>query len=316
MRSGLSCLYKAIFGMRLTHFSAECGFKPYSTVPRIYAMTFFQMVASAEERNNSHLCIGLDPKLSQVPQHIQNNHNALFDFCTAIVDATKDLASCYKPQIAYFAAEDACDVLKSLIGYIHETTEIPVVLDAKRGDIDSTTERYAAEAFEVYKADAVTANPYLGIDGIAPFTQYENKGVFVLCKTSNASAPQLQDCVLQNGRRLYEHVAELAATEWNGAGNVGLVVGATMPEEALAVREIVGQMPLLIPGVGAQGGSLEQIIAAAAGGGILINSARAINYAGSGEDFAHRARSAAKALRDDINEMARQKNKQVFVSYT
>ncbi len=279
-------------------------------------MKFFEMVAAAEEKNKSHLCIGLDPRRSQVPQHIQENENALFDFCTAIVDATKDLASSYKPQIAYFAAEDACDILKSLIDYIHDTTEAPVILDAKRGDIESTTERYAVEAFEVYKADAVTANPYLGIDGIAPFTQYADKGVFVLCKTSNNSAPQLQDCLLQNGQRLYEHVAELASTEWNELGNVGLVVGATMPEEALAVREIVGQMPLLIPGVGAQGGSLDRIIAAAAGGGILINSARAINYAGSGEDFAQRARGAAMSLRNEINEMARQKNKDVFVSYT
>jgi orotidine-5'-phosphate decarboxylase len=279
-------------------------------------MNFFELVAASEEKNNSHLCIGLDPRRSQVPQHIRENENALFDFCTEVVDATKDLASCYKPQIAYFAAEDACDVLKSLITYIHETTEIPVILDAKRGDIDSTTERYAVEVFEVYKADAVTANPYLGIDGIAPFTHYADKGVFVLCKTSNSSASQLQDCVLQNGRRLYEHVAELASTEWNGSGNVGLVVGATVPEEALEIREIVGSMPLLIPGVGAQGGSLDRIIAAAAGGGILINSARAINYAGSGEDFAQRARSAAMTLRNEINEMARQKNTEVFRSYT
>lgn len=279
-------------------------------------MRFFEMLASAEEKNNSHLCIGLDPRRSQIPRHIQENENALFDFCTEIVDATKDLASSYKPQIAYFAAENATDVLKSLVTYIHETTDIPVILDAKRGDIETTTERYAVEAFEVYKADAVTANPYLGIDGIAPFTHYADKGVFVLCKTSNSSAPQLQDCLLQNGRRLYEHVAGLASTEWNGSGNVGLVVGATAPEEALAVREIVGSMPLLIPGVGAQGGSLDRIIAAAAGGGILINSARAINYAGSGEDFAQRARSSAMTLRNEINEMARKKNKEVFLTYT
>lgn len=278
-------------------------------------MRFFEMLASAEEKNNSHLCIGLDPRSSQIPQHIQQNEDALFDFCTKIVDATKDLASSYKPQIAYFAAEDACDVLKSLVTYIHEMTDIPVILDAKRGDIETTTERYAIEAFEVYKADAVTANPYLGIDGIAPFTHYADKGVFVLCKTSNSSTPQLQDCVLQNGRRLYEHVAELASSEWNGSGNVGLVVGATVPEEALAIREIVGSMPLLIPGIGAQGGSLDRIIAAAAGGGILINSARAINYAGSREDFSQRARSAAMTLRNEINEMARKKNQRVFLTY-
>lgn len=279
-------------------------------------MTFFEMLASAENRNNSHLCIGLDPRRSQIPQHLAANKNALFDFCTAIVDATKDLASTYKPQIAYFAAENATDVLQSLIDHIHDTTDIPVILDAKRGDIDTTTERYAIEAFEVFKADAVTVNPYMGSDGIAPFTDYTDKGVFVLCKTSNASAPQLQDCVLQNGQRLYEHVAHLASTDWNGSSNVGLVVGATMPEEAESIRQIVGPMPLLIPGVGAQGGSLDRIIAAAAGGGILINSARAINYAGSGEDFAQRARQAALTLRNEINETARQKNNTVFASYT
>ncbi|MCJ8335800.1 MAG: orotidine-5'-phosphate decarboxylase [Epibacterium sp.] len=279
-------------------------------------MTFFETLAHAEKRNNSHLCIGLDPRLAQIPEHIRDNENALFDFCVAIIDATKDLASAYKPQIAYFAAEDQCDVLKSLIQYIHDTTEIPVILDAKRGDIETTTERYAVEAFEIYKADAVTANPYLGLDGIKPFTAYADKGVFVLCKTSNPSAVQLQDCQLRDGQKLYEHVAKLATMEWNGHRNVGLVVGATVPEEAFAVREIVGQMPLLIPGVGAQGGSLDRIIAAAAGGGILINSARAINYAGSGDDFAERARGAAMALRNEINETARQKNKAVFLSYT
>jgi len=134
-------------------------------------MKFFEMLANAEEKNTSHLCIGLDPRRSQIPEHIQGNENALFEFCTAIVDATRDVASSFKPQIAYFAAEDACDVLKSLIDYIHTTTDIPVILDAKRGDIETTTERYAVEVFEVYKADAVTANPYLGIDGIAPFTR-------------------------------------------------------------------------------------------------------------------------------------------------
>lgn len=276
-------------------------------------MNFFELLSASERKNNSRLCIGLDPRRSQIPEHIQKSETALYEFCKEIVDTTKDLASSFKPQIAYFAAENACDVLKSLISYIHETTEVPVILDAKRGDIGSTTERYAVEAFEVYKADAVTANPYLGTDGIAPFTAYAEKGVFVLCKTSNTSAFQLQDCLLENGQRLYERVAQLASTVWNSNCNVGLVVGATVPDEASAIREIVGSMPLLIPGVGAQGGSLSRIIAAAAGGGVLINSARAINYAGTGEDFAERAREAATTLRAEINEMARQKNKDVFV---
>ncbi|MCV6586838.1 MAG: orotidine-5'-phosphate decarboxylase [Marinibacterium sp.] len=279
-------------------------------------MTFFDQLAASEARNRSHLCIGLDPKQAHIPAHIRDRDTALYDFCTAIVDATQDLASAFKPQIAHFAAADAGDVLQSLIAYIHDTTDIPVILDAKRGDIDTTTERYAREAFEVFRADAVTANPYLGRDGIAPFTDYADKGVFVLCKTSNASAFELQDCRLENGLTLYEHVAHLAAGDWNGNGNVGLVAGATAPDEARAIRAIVGPKPLLIPGVGAQGGALERIIAAAAGGGILINSARAINYAGSGADFAHRARTVAAGLRDHINDLARQSNTEVFTPYT
>lgn len=278
-------------------------------------MTFFEMVANAEVRNSSHLCIGIDPKVSRIPIHLGDSESALYDFCVAIVDATKDLASSFKPQIAYFAAENAQDVLKSVITYIHDSTDIPVILDAKRGDIETTTEQYAREAFETFAADAVTANPYMGADGIAPFTCYTGKGVFVLCKTSNSSAGEVQNCRLEDGRFLYEHIAELACDRWNEAGNVGLVVGATMPEEASLIREIVGPMPLLIPGVGAQGGALDQIIASAAGGGILINSARAINYAGTGEDFAEQARSAAQELRDEINEIARQKNTKVFERY-
>lgn len=279
-------------------------------------MTFFEKLHAAEDRNGSHLCIGLDPRLSRLPDHLRDHpmgqDTALYEFTTAIVDATRDLASSFKPQIAYFAAQNATDVLQSLIAYIHNTTDIPVILDAKRGDIDSTTEQYAIEAFELFQADAVTANPYMGADGIVPFTSYADKGVFVLCKTSNSAAAAVQNLRLEDGRQLFEHIAELACTDWNAAGNVGLVVGATMPQEAALVREIVGPMPFLIPGIGAQGGALDRIIAAAAGGGILINSARAINYAGSGPDFADRARAAAQELRAEINETARQRNRPVF----
>lgn len=278
-------------------------------------MTFFDQLAHAEQANASHLCIGLDPRPDRFPDHLRDHETAIFDFGTAIVDATRDQASCYKPQIAYFAAQNATDVLQSLIAHIHDTTDIPVLLDAKRGDIDSTCEHYAIEAFEVFKADAVTVNPYMGADSITPFTSYADKGVFVLCKTSNAAAGAIQNLRLDDGRHLYEHIAEMAHTQWNAAGNVGLVVGATMPEEAALIRQTAGPMPFLIPGIGAQGGALDRIIAAAAGGSLLINAARAINYAGSGPDFADHARAAAQALRTEINETARQRNTPVFTPF-
>ncbi len=180
---------------------------------------------------------------------------------------------------------------------------MPVILDSKRGDVGNTAERYAIEAFERYSADAVTVNPYLGGDSLEPFLKYSDKGVIILCRTSNPGAGDLQDLEIGN-RRLYHTVADLAARRWNSRGNCLLVVGATYPRELAEIREIVGNMPLLVPGVGAQGGDVAQAVQngrTAAGTGLIISSSRSILYASSGDDFASAARQATTTLRDQIN---------------
>lgn len=267
-------------------------------------MTFIQQLQSAQQRNGSMLCVGLDPDPQRFPARLQGDASRIYDFCASIVDATADLAIAFKPQIAYFAAHRAEDQLEALIAHIHEAHPgLPVVLDAKRGDIGSTAEQYAREAFERYRADAVTVNPYMGFDSIEPYLAHPGKGVIVLCRTSNAGGSDLQflDC---GGRPLYQTVATLAAQKWNASGELALVVGATFPKEIETVRAIVGDMPLLIPGIGAQGGDVEATVRAGrtqAGTGMMINSSRAILYAGKGDDFAQAAATAARETRDTIN---------------
>ncbi len=224
-------------------------------------------------------------------------------FCVEIVDATADLACAFKPQIAYFHAARAEDQLEALIAHIHTRHPgVPVILDAKRGDIGATAEQYAREAFERYRADALTVNPYMGFDSIAPYLAYPDRGLIVLCRTSNPGGSDLQNLELANGRRLYEHVAELVAGPWNLHGQNALVVGATFPEELARVRQIVGDLPLLVPGIGAQGGDIDATLRAGAtcAGGLMINSSRAILYASDGEDFAEAARRVASATRTAI----------------
>jgi len=255
---------------------------------------------------NSLLCVGLDPDVARLPASLAGRPRAILEFCKAIVDATADLVCAFKPQIAYFAAARADDELEALIAHIHDRHPgIPVILDGKRGDIGSTAELYAREAFERYGADAVTLSPYMGRDSVAPFIDYEGgaKGVILLCRTSNAGGSDLQFLDV-GGRRLYEVVADMVATDWNSRGNCALVVGATYPQELARVRAIVGDMPLLVPGIGAQGGDVEATVRAGqsvSGAGLIINSSRAILYAGAGEDFATAARRAALATRDLIN---------------
>ncbi len=270
-------------------------------------MTFTQSLAAAAQNNDSLLCVGLDPDPARFPPHFQGRGDAIFQFCAAIVDATADLACAFKPQIAYFAAQRAEDQLEALIAHIHDKHPgIPVVLDAKRGDIGSTAEQYAIEAFERYRADAVTVNPYMGRDSVEPYLAWPDKGVILLCRTSNAGGSDLQ--FLDVGgpdvqERLYERVARLAC-EWNSTGQIGLVVGATFPAEIARVREMVGDMPLLVPGIGAQGGDIEATVTAgrtAAASGLMINSSRAILYAGKDEHFANAARQAAEETRRAIN---------------
>ncbi|MBS0513511.1 MAG: orotidine-5'-phosphate decarboxylase [Proteobacteria bacterium] len=275
-------------------------------------MHFMTALKAAWQQRNSLLCVGLDPDPARFPAHLQGRQDAIFEFCKAIIDATADLVCCFKPQIAYFAARRAEDQLEALIEHIHaQHPAIPVILDAKRGDIGSTAEQYVIEAFERFKADAITVNPYMGRDSVDPYLAYPDKGVILLCRTSNPGGSDLQFLEVETPRgrmKLYEHVARTVAEDWNASGNCGLVVGATFPAEIARVRELTGEMPLLVPGIGAQGGDIAATLAAgrtANGNGLMINSSRAILYAGveanEGEDFAEAARKVALDTRDAIN---------------
>ena len=268
-------------------------------------MDFRSKLAAAWQNNDSLLCVGLDPDIKRFPAHLKGRPDAVLAFCKGIVDATADLACAFKPQIAYFAAERAEDQLQDLIASLQQNhPTVPVVLDAKRGDIGATAQQYAREAFERYGADALTVNPYMGFDSVEPYLEFSDRGLIVLCRTSNPGGSDLQNLTVEGGRKLYQHVAELVAGKWNTHGQNALVVGATFPQELADVRSIVGDLPLLVPGIGAQGGDVEATVRAgrtAAGTGLMISSSRAILYAGSGEDFADAARKVALATRDDVN---------------
>ena len=269
------------------------------------APTFASRLAAAWKANNSLVCVGLDPEPKKFPDRFRDAPGGIFEFNKAIIDATRDLVCAYKPQFAHYAAHAAENQLEHTIDYIKtRCPDAVVILDSKRGDIGSTAEQYAHEAFERYGADAVTVNPYLGRDSLEPFLEREDKGVIILCRTSNAGARDFQDLNVGVNTRLFQHVAETVAKEWNGAGNCMLVVGATYPEELADIRSRVGDLPFLVPGVGAQGGDVAKVMAAGktgAGTGLVISSSRAILYASSGDDFANAARKAALQLRDSIN---------------
>ena len=265
---------------------------------------FVEKLRGAWEKHDSLVCVGLDPEIERFPKHIAAEPSPIFQFNKAVIDATHDLACAFKPQFAHYAAYEAEDQLERTIEYIHKKAPgVPVILDAKRGDIGSTAERYAIEAFERYGADAVTVNPYLGTDSLEPFLEYADRGVIVLCRTSNAGGADLQELSVGD-QKLYQVVAQLAATRWNARGNCLLVVGATYPQELASVRALVGDMPLLVPGVGAQGADVAKAVTAGqsgAGTGLLISSSRAILYASAGPDFADAARRATATLREEIN---------------
>ncbi len=269
-------------------------------------MNFIDKLNAAWKRNDSLLCVGLDPDTARFPAHLQGRADGIVEFCKAIIDATADLACAFKPQIAYFAALGAEDQLEAICKYLRETyPHVPLILDAKRGDIGATAHQYAREAFDRYGADAVTVNPYMGFDSVEPYMEWKDRGVIVLCRTSNAGGSDLQFLDV-GGQPLYQHVARLVADKWNKNGQCALVVGATFPEELAQVRAIVGDMPLLVPGVGAQGGDIEATVKSgrtAAGLGMMINSSRAIIYAQpqGNEDFAAAARRVALETRDAIN---------------
>ncbi|HQZ36762.1 MAG TPA: orotidine-5'-phosphate decarboxylase [Ilumatobacteraceae bacterium] len=263
-------------------------------------MAFTEHLRRAWARSQSMLCVGLDPDPTRFPEVVGGS---VFDFCMAIVDATADTVCAFKPQIAYFAAAGAERELELICAAIRDRhPDVLLVLDAKRGDIGSTAQQYAHEAFDRYGAHVVTVNPYLGTDSVEPFLRHPDGGVFVLCRTSNPGSGDFQSLSV-DGEPLYLHIARRVATEWNEIGDCGLVVGATYPGELREVRAIVGDLPLLVPGIGAQGGDVQATVEAGAdstGFGMVINSSRAILYASNGPDFADAARAEAVATRDAI----------------
>ncbi len=271
-------------------------------------MNFIDQLRQAERQNDSLLCVGLDPEPAKFPQPWRNDAARIYDFCAAIVDATADLAIAFKPQIAYFAAHRAEAQLERLMAHMRSVApKVPVILDAKRGDIGSTAEQYAIEAFERYGADAVTLSPFMGFDSVAPYLKYHGKGAFLLCRTSNPGGDDLQAQRLADvpgSPLLYEHIAKLTQGPWNLNGQLGLVVGATYPAEIARVRKLAPTVPLLIPGVGAQGGDAAATVQAGwhrdgdtTVAPIAVNSSRAILYASAGADFAKAARRVAEQTR-------------------
>ncbi|QSH40540.1 orotidine-5'-phosphate decarboxylase [Lentisphaerota bacterium ZTH] len=268
-------------------------------------MTFIEKLNKIWKTNNSLVCVGLDPDLKKMPESVKGTGYPIFEFNKQIVDATYDLVCAYKPQAAYYAGQNADDQLQMTIDYIRENyPEIPVILDVKRGDIGSTAEMYAREAFERYKADAVTVNPYMGMDTLKPFMDYADRGTIILCRTSNPSSCELQELISAD-KMIFEHVAELARDKWNYNNNIMLVIGATFPEELGRVRKLCPEMPFLVPGVGAQGGDVQKVLENGTtenGLGLVINSSRGIIYAGSDADFAAASRKAAEKLNALINQ--------------
>jgi orotidine-5'-phosphate decarboxylase len=266
-------------------------------------VTFHQRLRGVWQASRSLVCVGIDPELEKIPEHLRDYEEPLLEFGKGIVDGTAPFVCAFKPQAAHFAAAGAEDQLAKLIGYIHDNhPEIPVILDAKRGDVGSTARLYAKEAFERYQADAVTVNPYLGYDSLVPYLEYEDRGVIVLCRTSNPGSDWIQGIRVAD-EPLYLSVAR-QVREWDQHAQCMLVTGATYPEELGQVRACVGDMPLLVPGVGAQGGDVEAVLECgldSQGLGLCISSSRGIIYAGAGEDYAARAGQAAQALMDQIN---------------
>ena len=268
-------------------------------------MSFIQKLNAAWASSDSLLMVGLDPDLTRMPDELKGKPDAIFQFCKQVIDATAPFVCGFKPQIAYFAAAGAEGQLEDLCAYLREQyPHLPIVLDAKRGDIGATATQYAQEVFGRYGADAVTVSPYLGADSVEPYLEWEDRGVIVLCRTSNPGGSDLQ-FLMTDGVPLYLRVADLVANKWNKTGQCGLVVGATFPNERAAVRQAVGDsLPLLVPGIGAQGGDIAATCAAGCNAqktGMMINSSRAILYAQGAGHWTEAAASVAKQTRDDIN---------------
>ncbi len=270
-------------------------------------MNFAQKLAQAIKKNNSLVCVGLDPDFAKLPDAVKQSKTSIFDFNKAIIDATAGLVCVYKPNSAFYEAKGADGIaqLRQTCVYIHEHyPDIPIILDAKRADIGNTNSGYVSYAFEYLGADAITLHPYLGKEALQPFLDQTDKGLIILARTTNEGAGELQD-VQVNGKPLYQHVADIVSTRWNANGNCLLVAGAVYPEEMKEMRRIAGpDMIFLVPGVGAQGGDLAATMKAGLGGGsdnLMINSSRGIIFASNGPDFADAARQQALQLRNEIN---------------
>ena len=274
-------------------------------------MKFISKLKKRWESANSLLCVGLDPQIERVPEVLRSKHSPYFEFCKEVVDATHEFVCAFKPQAAYFSAVGAENELEELITYIKRVyPEIPVILDAKRGDIGSTAALYAQEAYQRYGADAVTVNPYLGFESIEPYMNYSDKGIVVLCRTSNPGSDWLQKDETDS-IPVYQRVAQQVA-EWNKSEQFVLVTGATYPEELGRVRQIVGDMPLLVPGIGAQGGDIEEVLKNGLNeesNGLIISSSREILYAHEKVDYSvdisqglTASRQVAMATKNSINE--------------
>ncbi len=267
-------------------------------------LMFIEKLNARIDTADSMLCVGLDPDLNRLPTPFERNEEGVFGFCRDIIEATAPYVCAFKPQIAYFAAHGFEGALERVIAHIREKySDIPVILDAKRSDIGSTAKQYAREAFVRYNADAVTLSPYMGFDTIEPYFEYAERGVILLCRTSNPSGADIEELRTESGELVYERIARLAADDWNKTGQIGLVVGATQPAEIARVREIAPSLPLLVPGIGTQGGDINAAVAAgldAAGRGMIINSSRAVIFAGKDENFAAAARDSAAATLESI----------------
>jgi len=269
---------------------------------------FFNLLQDCWDRGTA-VCVGLDADYGKIPEHLKKGdvRDTILSFNKAIIDATAEYVCAFKPQSAYYEAcgPEGIAALLDTVKYAHEKhPDIPLILDAKRADIGSTNDGYVRAAFEVGEFDAITLHPYLGKEALKPFLDQKDKGCIILCRTSNHGAGEFQDLV-SDGEPLYLHVARRVAGAWNANGNCAVVVGATYPEELARVRAVIGDMPILIPGIGAQGGDIEKTVHAgksSKGQGMIINSSRGIIFASQGEDFAEAARAEAKKLRDAINQ--------------
>lgn len=270
-------------------------------------MHITQLLDVIQQQNNSLLCVGLDPDTAKLPSTIKNAPDAQFSFNKAIIDATHDLVCAYKPNAAFYEAQGAQGIaqLKKTFDYLKQQyPQIPVILDAKRGDIGNTNEGYVQFAFDYLHADAITLHPYLGKEAMQPFLDQAEKGCIIMCRNSNPGSGEFQNLQLE-GTELYKHIAKQISTEWNTNNNCMLVVGATYPQELAEVRNIVGDsMTILVPGVGTQGGDVQETVQNGkntAGRGLIISASRSVIFASSNEDFAEKAREEAQKLRDSIN---------------